>query len=96
MSAITVTAKGDLGHSPKFGEIRQGQQYVIEETDFAPELFEVPDGFDVTPYLPQPVTVETANPGITLDDPALADTTTIETSDLNDPFGNTLPSEEVL
>lgn len=58
MPTITVTAKGNLGHSPKFGDIRAGQQYTIEETDFAPELFEVPAGFDPTPYLPQPVVVE--------------------------------------
>lgn len=54
MATISVIAKGNLGHSPKFGDIREGRLYTIEETDFAPELFEAPPGFDITPYLPQP------------------------------------------
>ena len=36
---ITVTGKGDLGFSPKFGEIIEGQEYTIEEEDFADQLF---------------------------------------------------------
>jgi hypothetical protein len=40
MAAIIVIGKGDLGYSPKFGAIIQGQEYTIEEEDFAPELFE--------------------------------------------------------
>lgn len=58
MSQITVKAKGDFGFSPKFGEIRKDQEYTIEETDFAPELFKAPKGFDVTPYLPKVEPVE--------------------------------------
>lgn len=54
MATITVTAKDNLGHSPKFGDIVKGQQYQIEETDFAIELFDPPEGFDITPYLPKP------------------------------------------
>ncbi len=53
MAKIIVTAKDNLGHSPKFGDIRKGQTYTIEETDFAPELFDAPDGFDTTPYEPK-------------------------------------------
>ena len=64
----TVTAKDDLGHSPKFGDIRKGQKYTIEETDFAPELFNAPDGFDLTPYLPQPESA-VVDDTVVLDDP---------------------------
>jgi len=39
---ITVTGKGNLGYSPKFGEILEGQEYTIAEEDFAPELFNLP------------------------------------------------------
>jgi hypothetical protein len=53
MATIIVTGKADLGHSPKFGEIRKGQKYTIEEIDFAVELFTAPKGFDTTPYEPQ-------------------------------------------
>lgn len=62
MATITVIGKDDLGHSPKFGDIRKGQKYTIEETDFAPELFTPPKGFDVSPYLPQAEPVEQPEP----------------------------------
>jgi hypothetical protein len=42
MPQITVTAKGNLGWSPVFGEIIAGQKYTIDEKNFAPELFERP------------------------------------------------------
>jgi len=42
MAKITVTGLGNLGFSPKFGEILEGQEYTIEEEDFAPELFKLP------------------------------------------------------
>lgn len=41
MAQITVTAKDDLGFSPIFGEIKKGQQYTIEEEQFASELFKL-------------------------------------------------------
>lgn len=59
MGTITVTAKDDLGYSPKFGDIRKGQTYTINEADFAPGLFDAPAGFDLTPYLPQPASTAT-------------------------------------
>lgn len=37
---ITVIGKGNLGFSPKFGEIVAGQEYTIEEEDFADQLFD--------------------------------------------------------
>lgn len=58
MAKITVTGRDDLGFSPKFGDIRKGQKYTIEETDFAIELFIPPKGFDTKPYEPQPVVVD--------------------------------------
>jgi hypothetical protein len=39
---ITVIGKDNLGYSPKFGEIVKGQQYQIEEEDFADQLFDLP------------------------------------------------------
>jgi hypothetical protein len=36
---ITVIGKANLGFSPKFGEIIAGQEYTIEEADFADQLF---------------------------------------------------------
>lgn len=38
-NSITVIGKGNLGYSPKFGEIIEGQEYTIDAEDFAPELF---------------------------------------------------------
>lgn len=58
MAQITVTGRDDLGLSPKFGDIRKGQKYTIEETDFAIELFIPPKGFDTKPYEPQPVVTD--------------------------------------
>ncbi len=40
MAKINVIGKGNLGFSPKFGEIVAGQEYTIEEEDFADQLFD--------------------------------------------------------
>jgi len=42
MAKITVTAKDDLGFSPKFGQIVKGQTHEIDEEDFADQLFDGP------------------------------------------------------
>lgn len=42
MAKITVTGKADLGWSHKFGQITKGEEYLIDEYDFAPELFDQP------------------------------------------------------
>lgn len=42
MANIIVIGKGNLGYSPKFGEIIAGQEYTIAVEDFAPELFDHP------------------------------------------------------
>lgn len=39
---ITVKAKDNLGFSPKFGEIVKGQEYTMEEEEFADQLFDGP------------------------------------------------------
>jgi hypothetical protein len=36
---ITVIGLANLGFSPKFGEIIEGQEYEIEADDFADQLF---------------------------------------------------------
>jgi hypothetical protein len=45
MPKITVKGKGDLGYTPKHGEIREGADYTIEEADFTDALFERPEGW---------------------------------------------------
>jgi len=39
MANITVYGKDNLGLSLKFGEIRKGEEYTIDEKDFADQLF---------------------------------------------------------
>lgn len=46
MAKITVKAKIDGGIHLKYGEIKAGQSYEIEEADFGDQLFERPPGFE--------------------------------------------------
>lgn len=46
MAKITVKAKIDGGIHLKYGEIKAGQSYEIEEVDFGDQLFERPPGFE--------------------------------------------------
>jgi len=43
MATITVKAKINAGHHPKYGEIKKGKPYTIDENDFGEQLFERPD-----------------------------------------------------
>jgi len=43
MTTITVTARIDAGHHPKYGEIKKGQPYTIDENDFGDQLFDRPE-----------------------------------------------------
>jgi hypothetical protein len=39
---IKVKAKIDAGHHRKYGEIKKGKSYTIDENDFGDQLFERP------------------------------------------------------
>ncbi len=39
---ITVIAKGNFGHHRLFGQIVEGQSYIIDADKFAPALFHAP------------------------------------------------------
>jgi len=46
MAKIDVTAKIDAGVHLKYGEIKAGRTYTIDEEDFGDQLFHRPDGFE--------------------------------------------------
>jgi len=46
MARITVTALIDGGVHLKYGEIKAGREYTIDEEDFGAELFARPNGFE--------------------------------------------------
>ena len=40
---ITVKARIDAGHHPKYGEIVKGREYTIDANDFGAQLFARPE-----------------------------------------------------
>jgi hypothetical protein len=54
MAQITVKGKGNLGVHPDHGAIKAGQEYTIDEMQFADQLFERPAPDWLAPWEREP------------------------------------------